>query len=120
HSNLALHRILAEALEAAGLPRHAVQLVETTDREAVGHFLKMPDRIDVTIPRGGKGLIERVAQEATMPVIKHFDGICHVYVDKAADLEMARNILINSKCQRTGVCNAAESFLVHADVAERF
>src|SRR5690606_6841326 len=69
---------------------------------------------------GGKGLIERVAQEATMPVIKHFDGICHVYIDKAADLEMARKILINSKCQRTGVCNAAESFLVHADVADAF
>jgi glutamate-5-semialdehyde dehydrogenase len=120
HSNLALHRLLAEELEAAGLPRHAVQLVETTDRDAVGHFLKMHDRIDVTIPRGGKSLIERVAAEATMPVIKHFDGVCHVYIDRAADLPMARDILINSKCQRTGVCNAAESFLVHADVAEPF
>jgi glutamate-5-semialdehyde dehydrogenase len=120
HSNLALHRLLAEALEASGLPRHAVQLVETTDREAVGQFLKMPDRIDVTIPRGGKGLIERVAREATMPVIKHFDGVCHVYIDRSADLEMARDILINSKCQRTGVCNAAESLLVHAEIADKF
>lgn len=120
HSNLALHRLLAESLEECGLPRHAVQLVETTDREAVGQFLKMSDRIDVTIPRGGKSLIERVAAEATMPVIKHFDGVCHVYVDAAADLAMARDILINSKCQRTGVCNAAESLLVHADVAEAF
>jgi glutamate-5-semialdehyde dehydrogenase len=120
HSNLALHRVLADELEAAGLPRQAVQLVETTDREAVGCFLKMSDRIDVTIPRGGKGLIERVAAEAAMPVIKHFDGVCHVYVDRTADLAMAREILINSKCQRPGVCNAAESLLVHADVAEPF
>jgi glutamate-5-semialdehyde dehydrogenase len=120
HSNLAIHRLLAETLVACGLPQRAVQLVETADREAVGQFLKMPDRIDVTIPRGGKSLIERVAAEATMPVIKHFDGVCHVYVDRAADLEMARNILINSKCQRTGVCNAAESLLVHADVAAAF
>ncbi len=107
HSNQALYRLLSENLEKAGLPRHAVQLVETTDREAVGHFLRMREQIDVTIPRGGKGLIERVAAEATMPVIKHFDGICHVYVDKAANMEMAEKITLNSKCQRTGVCNAA-------------
>ena len=112
--------MLKEGLTPAGLPEHSVQLVETTDREAVGHFLKMHEQIDVTIPRGGKSLIERVAAESTMPVIKHFDGICHVYVDKSADLDMAREILVNSKCQRTGVCNAAESFLVHADVAEQF
>ncbi len=120
HSNQAIYRLLSENLENAGLPRYAVQLVETTDREAVGHFLRMRDDIDVTIPRGGKGLIERVAAEATMPVIKHFDGICHVYVDKAANLEMAENITINSKCQRTGVCNAAESLLIHQDIAETF
>jgi glutamate-5-semialdehyde dehydrogenase len=120
YSNQALRRLLAETLEQAGLPRDAVQLVETIDREAVGHFLRLGDLIDVTIPRGGKSLIERVAAEATMPVIKHFDGVCHVYVDRAADLEMARRILINSKCQRTGVCNAAESMLVHADVAGEF
>ncbi|MEZ6058612.1 MAG: glutamate-5-semialdehyde dehydrogenase [Planctomycetaceae bacterium] len=120
HSNLAIHKILAESLVATGLPEHAVQLVATTDREAVGHFLKMPDRIDVTIPRGGKSLIERVAAEARMPVIKHFDGVCHVYVDKAADLDMAARILINSKCQRTGVCNAAESMLLHQEIAAEF
>ncbi|MCA8997525.1 MAG: glutamate-5-semialdehyde dehydrogenase [Planctomycetaceae bacterium] len=120
HSNLALYQLLKEGLRETGLPEHAVQLVETTDREAVGQFLKMSEFIDVTIPRGGKSLIERVAAEATMPVIKHFDGICHVYVDKDADLEMAARILINSKCQRPGVCNTAESFLVHRDVADAF
>ena len=120
HSNRALHQILSENLEPAGLPRHAVQLVETTDRDAVGHFLRLRDQIDVTIPRGGKGLIERVAAEAAMPVIKHFDGICHVYVDRAANLEMAERITLNSKCQRTGVCNAAESLLIHREIAETF
>jgi glutamate-5-semialdehyde dehydrogenase len=120
HSNLALHQLLSENLEAAGLPRHAVQLVETTDRDAVGHFLRLREYIDVTIPRGGKSLIERVAAEATMPVIKHFDGICHVYVDKTADMEMAQRITLNSKCQRTGVCNAAESLLIHQEIAEAF
>src|SRR5690606_37612424 len=120
HSHLALYKLLSENLEPAGLPRHAVQLVETTDREAVGHFLRLREDIDVTIPRGGKSLIERVTAEATMPVIKHFDGICHVYVDKAANLEMAERITLNSKCQRTGVCNAAESLLIHQDIAEAF
>lgn len=120
HSNQALYRLLSGNLEKAGLPRHAVQLVETTDRDAVGHFLKLSGFIDVTIPRGGKSLIERVAKEATMPVIKHFDGICHVYVDKAADLHMAERITLNSKCQRTGVCNAAECLLIHQDIAKTF
>ncbi len=120
HSNLALYQLLKENLTTAGLPEHAVQLVETTDREVVGHFLKLRDQIDVTIPRGGKGLIERVAREASMPVIKHFDGICHVYIDKAADFEMAEQIAVNSKCHRTGVCNAAESLLVHQEIAETF
>lgn len=120
HSNLAFHSLLKQALIANDLPEHAVQMVETTDREAVGHFLKMPESIDVTIPRGGKSLIERVAREATMPVIKHFDGVCHVYVDESADLDMAIRILINSKCHRLGVCNAAESVLVHAGIMDRF
>jgi len=120
HSNMAFYKILQEALVETGLPQHAVQLVETTDRDAVGHFLGMGDKIDVTIPRGGKSLIERVAAEATMPVIKHFDGICHVYVDASADFEMAKQIVINSKCQRPGVCNAAETLLVHQDIAETF
>ena len=120
HSNRAIHALLSEALVETGLPAHAVQLVETTDREAVGHFLKLHEQIDVTIPRGGKSLIDRVAAEATMPVIKHFDGNCHVYVDRGADLEMARDLIVNSKCQRPGVCNAAETLLVHAAAAERF
>ena len=120
HSNTAIVTLLHEAAEEVGLPVDAVQLVETTDRDAVGHFLKMPESIDVAIPRGGEGLIRRVAAEAQMPVIKHFDGNCHVYVDAAADLEMARSIVANSKCQRMGVCNAAESLLVHADVAGEF
>lgn len=117
HSNLALHRVLVEALQASGLPRDAVQLVETTDREAVGHFLALGDLIDVTIPRGGKSLIERVAAEARMPVIKHFDGVCHVYVDRSAGQEMAAEIILNSKVQRPAVCNAAETLLVHSAIA---
>jgi glutamate-5-semialdehyde dehydrogenase len=120
HSNRALHRLLQGALRDVGLPEAAVQLVETTDRAAVGYFLRMHGRISVTIPRGGKSLIERVVSEATMPVIKHYDGICHVYVDQSADLEMARAIVINSKCQRPGVCNAAECLLVHEKIAGEF
>jgi glutamate-5-semialdehyde dehydrogenase len=119
-SNLALHALLAEALEESGLPKCAVQMVGITDRAVVGHFLQLADLIDVAIPRGGKSLIERVAAEARMPVIKHFDGVCHVYVDRAADVDMAARILLNSKCQRPGVCNAAESLLVHRDIADRF
>jgi glutamate-5-semialdehyde dehydrogenase len=119
-SNRALADLLTEALVAAGLPRDAVQLVDTTDREAIGHFLKLGDQIDVAIPRGGRSLIERVTAEATMPVLKHFDGVCHVYVDASADLKMAEDILINGKCQRPGVCNATESLLVHRDVAGKF
>ncbi len=120
HSNQALHRVLVECLRAEGLPADAVQLVETTDRAAVGEFLKMGDLIDVTIPRGGRSLIERVAKEATMPVIKHFDGVCHVYVDASADETMATDIVVNSKCHRPGVCNAAETLLIHKDAAARF
>ncbi|MCH9653990.1 MAG: glutamate-5-semialdehyde dehydrogenase [Planctomycetes bacterium] len=117
HSNMALYGLLQQGLKDVGLPEQAVQLVETTDREAVGQFLKLSEYIDVTIPRGGKGLIERVARDATMPVIKHFDGICHVYLDKSADPDASEAITVNSKCQRPGVCNAAESLLVHADIA---
>jgi glutamate-5-semialdehyde dehydrogenase len=120
HSNQAIHRLLVDALRETGLPDAAVQLVDTTDREAVGAFLRLREGIDVTIPRGGKGLIERVASEAAMPVIKHYDGICHVYVDASADLNMAREIIVNSKCQRPGVCNAAETLLVHRDAAAEF
>ena len=120
HSNRALHALLDRAAGDCGLPRGAAQLVEPTDRAVVGEFLGMGDLIDVTIPRGGKSLIQRVADEATMPVIKHFDGICHVYVDGAADLEMAGRIVVDSKCQRPGVCNAAETLLVDRRVADTF
>ncbi len=117
HSNTALHRVL---VDVGGLPPDAVQFVDTPDRAAVGHLLKLRDSIDLVIPRGGEGLIERVGREATMPVLKHYRGNCHAYVDRAADLDMAVRILVNAKCQRPGVCNAAESLLVHAAVAERF
>jgi glutamate-5-semialdehyde dehydrogenase len=120
HSSRAIVDLLRQALEECDLPVDAVQLVNTTDREAVGHFLRMHEYIDLAIPRGGEGLIRRVADEATMPVIKHFTGNCHVYIDRAADLEMAEKITINAKCQRMGVCNAAESLLVHREVAAEF
>ena len=118
HSNVAFADILEEAARLAGLPEGVVQLVRTTDRATVGEFLKMPQYITVTIPRGGESLIRRVAAEATMPVIKHFAGNCHVYIDKAADPAMAERVLINAKCQRMGVCNAAESLVVHAAVGD--
>jgi glutamate-5-semialdehyde dehydrogenase len=120
HSSRAIVELLADAAQQTGVPADAVQLVDTTDRAAVGKFLALPEYIDVAIPRGGEGLIRRVVAEAQMPVIKHFTGNCHVYVDATADLDMAEQILINSKCQRMGVCNAAESLLVHADVAGEF
>ncbi|MDC0935770.1 glutamate-5-semialdehyde dehydrogenase [Pirellulales bacterium] len=120
HSSHAIVRLLHMAAGKTSLPLDAVQMVETIDRDAIGHFLKLHEQIDVAIPRGGEGLIRRVAAEAQMPVIKHFDGNCHVYVDAGADLNMAEQILINAKCQRMGVCNAAESLVVHADVAAEF
>ena len=120
HSNRALHRVLADELSPCGLPPDAVQLVATTDRAAVGHLLGMPDRIDLAIPRGGEGLIRRVAAEAKMPVLKHYAGNCHVYVDADVDIEAAIPIVVNSKAQRPGVCNAAETLLVHRDSAPSF
>ncbi|MCR4413198.1 MAG: glutamate-5-semialdehyde dehydrogenase [Thermoguttaceae bacterium] len=117
HSNTAIVEILTEAAADAGLPGDAVQLVATPDRAAISHFLRMPEYINVTIPRGGEGLIRRVSEEARMPVIKHYTGNCHVYLDKAADPDMAEQIVINAKCQRMGVCNAAESLVVHSAVA---
>ena len=117
HSNRAIQARLAQAVSESGLPEHAVQLVGTTDRAAVGHLLGMPDRIDLAIPRGGESLIRRVAAEARMPVMKHFQGNCHVYVDAAADPEMAERVVVNSKAQRPGVCNAAETLLVHRAIA---
>jgi glutamate-5-semialdehyde dehydrogenase len=120
HSNAALHRILADCLADAGLPADAVQLVATPDREAVGHFLRLNEWIDLAIPRGGEGLIRRVAEEARMPVLKHYKGNCHIYVEKSADLDMAERIIVNGKCQRPGVCNAVESLLVDEAVAPAF
>jgi len=119
-SNAILHAILQESLKACDLPTDALQLVNTPQRDVVGHLLKLDRYIDLAIPRGGEGLIRRVAEEATMPVLKHFMGNCHVYVDRAADLAMAEHIILNAKCQRPGVCNAAESLLVHADIATAF
>lgn len=120
HSSRAIVDILREVGQNHGLPADALHLVETADRDAVGHFLSLPEFIDVAIPRGGESLIRRVAAEAKMPVIKHFTGNCHVYVDASADLKMAERIVINSKCHRYGVCNACESLLVHADIAAQF
>jgi glutamate-5-semialdehyde dehydrogenase len=120
HSNVALHRVLEDCLIACDLPPDVVQLVATPDRAAVGHLLQMSDLIDLVIPRGGEGLIRRVSAEARMPVLKHYKGICHVYVEQSADLDRAERIVLNAKCQRPGVCNAAESLLIDDALAERF
>ena len=119
-SNLALWRLVQAALVDAGLPPHGVQLVETTDRAAVGHLITMPESVDVIIPRGGKGLIERISRDARVPVIKHLDGNCHVYVDAQVDLAMAVAVTDNAKTQKVSPCNAAESLLVHAAQAAAF
>jgi glutamate-5-semialdehyde dehydrogenase len=120
HSNLALWAVVQVALADAGLPPDAVQLVQTIDRAAVGYLVASPEAVDVIIPRGGKGLIERVAREAKVPVIKHLDGNCHVYVDASADLEQALAVTDNAKTQKYSPCNAAESLLVHAEIAPAF
>jgi glutamate-5-semialdehyde dehydrogenase len=119
-SNLALARLVQQALVDAQLPPEAVQLVATTDRAAVGRLITMPEYVDVIIPRGGKGLIERISAEARVPVIKHLDGNCHVYVDAEVDLEQALAVTDNAKTQKYSPCNAAESLLVHAAVAPIF
>jgi glutamate-5-semialdehyde dehydrogenase len=120
HSNLALWRLVQQALLAAGLPVEAVQLVETTDRAAVGRLIAMPESVDVIIPRGGKGLIERIAAEARVPVIKHLDGNCHTYVDAEVDLDQAVTVTDNAKTQKYSPCNATESLLVHERSAPAF
>ena len=119
-SNLALWRVVQAALLEAGLPADAVQLVQTTDRAAVGRLITMPESVDVIIPRGGKGLIERISAEAKVPVIKHLDGNCHVYVDGEVDIELALKVTDNAKTQKVSPCNAAESLLVHAAQAADF
>jgi glutamate-5-semialdehyde dehydrogenase len=117
HSNRALAEIIQAALVASGLPRTAVQIVATTDRAAVGELLQMPEHVDVIVPRGGKGLIERVSRESRVPVIKHLDGVCHVYIDTHADADKALAVAVNAKTQRYGTCNTMETLLVHADRA---
>ncbi|HCA6644691.1 TPA: glutamate-5-semialdehyde dehydrogenase, partial [Pseudomonas aeruginosa] len=119
HSNQAIARCIQQGLAEAGLPAAAVQVVETTDRAAVGALISMPEYVDVIVPRGGKGLIERISREAKVPVIKHLDGICHVYIDVAADLDKAIRVADNAKTQRYAPCNTMETLLVHAGVAER-
>ena len=118
HCNQALAKLVHEGLSAAGLPASAVQVVETTDRAAVGELITMKEYVDVIVPRGGKGLIERISNEARIPVIKHLDGNCHVYVDDDADFDKALRIVENAKTQRLGTCNTAESLLVARSVAK--
>lgn len=118
HCNQALAKLVHEGLEKAGLPKEVVQVVETTDRAAVGELITMKDYVDVIVPRGGKGLIERISNDARIPVIKHLDGNCHVYVDSEADVDKALRIVENSKTQRLGTCNTAESLLIDRSIAE--
>jgi len=118
NSNQAIAALIKEGLEACGLPGDAAQVIETTDRAAVGELLTMPEYVDVIIPRGGKGLIERVSKEARMPVIKHLDGICHVYIDDHADMDKAIKVAYNAKTQRYGTCNTMECLLVAESIAE--
>jgi glutamate-5-semialdehyde dehydrogenase len=118
HSNRAIAATVRAGLAAAGLPADAVQLVETTDRAAVGELLRLEKHVDVIVPRGGKGLIERIMAESRIPIIKHLDGICHVYIDDKADHDKASRIVMNAKTQRYGVCNALETLLVAEGIAE--
>ena len=117
NSNMAIAKCIAAGLKDAGLPENVVQILETTDRAAVGQLITMPEYVDVIVPRGGKSLIERISRDATVAVIKHLDGICHVYIDKDADREKALKIAYNAKTHRYGVCNAMETLLVHKDIA---
>ena len=120
HSNELLARLFAESCRQQGLPKTVVSTLGTTDREAVSCLLKMDGLIDVVIPRGGKGLIKTVVENSTIPVIKHYEGICHIYVDQYADLDMAQRLVLNAKVQRPGTCNALETLLVHEKVADAF
>ncbi|MFH1006803.1 MAG: glutamate-5-semialdehyde dehydrogenase [Candidatus Latescibacterota bacterium] len=118
HSNLCLAQLLSNAALSAGVPEGAIGLIETTDRAAVTEMLHARGLIDLIIPRGGKGLIRAVVENAQIPVIKHYEGICHVYVDEEADLDMAERIVVNAKVQRPGVCNALETLLIHSEIAD--
>ena len=117
HCNQALAKLVQQGLVEAGLPLHGVQVIETTDRAAVGQLITMPEFVDVIVPRGGKGLIQRLINESTVPMIKHLDGICHVYIDDKADLQKAVDIAFNAKCHRYGTCNTMETLLVARSVA---
>ncbi len=117
HSNQAIAKVIYQALSESGLPEACVRLFETTDRAAVGAMLALSDFIDVVIPRGGKGLVKRITEEARMPVIKHLDGVCHVFINRDADVDMAVNIAMNAKTSRYGTCNTMETLLVHQDIA---
>jgi glutamate-5-semialdehyde dehydrogenase len=117
HSNQAIAACVKEGLKAAGLPETAIQVIETTDRAAVGELITMKEFVDVIVPRGGKGLIERISNEARIPVIKHLDGVCHIYIDEGADLEKAIRVADNAKTQRYGTCNTLETLLVHENIA---
>ncbi len=119
NSNVAIAQCISAGMHSAGLPANAVQVVETTDREAVGQLITMSDFVDVIVPRGGKGLIERISRDAKVPVIKHLDGVCHVYIDQDADTDKAIAIAYNSKTHRYGVCNAMETLIVHQAVAAK-
>ena len=119
HCNRALAILVAEGLANAGLPAHAVQIVDTTDRAAVGVLITMPQYVDVIVPRGGKGLIERLMRESTVPMIKHLDGICHVYIDDRADIDKAVDIAFNAKCHRYGTCNTMETLLIANGIAAK-
>jgi glutamate-5-semialdehyde dehydrogenase len=119
HCNQALAKLVKEGLAGAGLPADAVQIVETTDRAAVGELITMPQYVDVIVPRGGKGLIERLMKESKVPMIKHLDGICHVYIDDKADIDKALKIAFNAKCHRYGTCNTMETLLVARAIAPK-
>ncbi len=119
HSNQAIAACIQQGLAAANLPSASIQVVATTDRVAVGHLITMPEYVDVIVPRGGKSLIERISKDARVPVIKHLDGICHVYIDEQADIQMAQDIAFNAKSHRYGVCNAMETLLVHQAIADK-
>jgi glutamate-5-semialdehyde dehydrogenase len=120
HSNLILADILRESLEETGLHQKAIQVIPTTEREAVGILLGLDDYVDIIIPRGGEGLIRFVAENSRIPVLKHYKGVCHIYVDEFADLEIAANVCFNAKVQRPGVCNAMETMLIHEKIASDF
>lgn len=119
HSNLKIVSIMKEALEQEGFPKDSIQLIEKTDRETAKEFMKLNQFVDVLIPRGGAGLIKTVVQNSTIPVIETGTGNCHIYVDEFADIEMAKNIIVNAKTQRMGVCNACESLVVHENIADK-